>query len=68
MEPKKVLNNGHNLEQSQKVISFLTTKGWRTPKYIWVGKSEGGIEIAQMTKKECIAAIERDNRLFNQKE
>lgn len=68
MEPKKVLNNGHNLEQSKKVITFLTTKGWKTPKYIWVGKSEEGIEIAQMTKKECIAAIKRDNRLFSQKE
>ena len=61
----KVLNDGKHTEQSKGVLNFLTLEGYRIPKYIWVGKSNDGIEICEMTKRECIAAIERDNRLFS---
>lgn len=64
VEIKKVLNDGKHLKQQDKVITFLTSKGYRTPKYVYVGTSDGGIEIAQPTKRDCIRAIERDNRLF----
>lgn len=64
---KRVLNNGKNLQQQTAVLTFLTVKGWRTPKYIYVGMSDGGIEIAQFTKKGCAAAIARDNRIFSKK-
>lgn len=63
MEILRVPNNGEHLRQRH-VVTFLTLKGYQTPKYVYVGISNGGIEIAKQTKKECQAAIERDNRLF----
>ena len=65
MEIVKVLNDGKHLQKSNSVKTFLTLNGYRTPKYIWVGMSDGGIEIAMPTKNDCKAAIERDNRLFS---
>lgn len=64
---KRVLNDGKNLIQRQEILTFLTTNGWRTPQYIYVGMSDGGIEIAQPTKRDCEMAIARDNRLFGPK-
>ena len=60
---EKVLNNGMSTESKQ-IVNFLSATGYKTPKYIWVGKSKHGIEICGMTKKGCIASISRDNRLF----
>lgn len=65
MTIQKVLNDGKHLTQSNKVITFLTSKGNRTPKYIYVGFSNDNTEMYDMTKKGCIAKIERDNRLFS---
>ena len=64
MNIKKVLNDGKHLTQSNSIITFLTSKGNRTPKYIYVGFSDDGIELYDTTKKGCISKIERDNRLF----
>ena len=64
MNITKVLNDGKHLTQTNKIITFLTTDGWRTPKYIYTGFSNGNIEMCDITKKGCISAIERDNRLF----
>lgn len=63
MVVKKVENDGKHLRDTKSIITFLVRAGWRTPKYIWVGYSNDDIEITDMTKKDCMAAIERDNRL-----
>lgn len=60
---KKVLNNGEFVEDKKK-YTFLTTKGYRTPQFIFVGYSDAGIEMCDITKKGAISKIERDNRLF----
>lgn len=52
---KKILNNGQK---------FLTPKGIRTPKYIWVGKDSEGYEIKDITKRGLINSISRNNRIF----
>lgn len=64
MTIKKVLNDGRHLTQSNSIITFSTSKGNRTPKYIYVGFSNSGIELYDITKKGCMSKIERDNRLF----
>lgn len=64
MEIKKVLNDGMHLEQQRAVLTFTHNGGFRKPKYIFVGKTKDGLEIAQPTKRECKAAIERNNRIY----
>jgi hypothetical protein len=64
MKVRKVLNDGKHLTQMNSVMTFLTNNGYRTPKEIWVGTSNNGIEIIDITKKSCISKVERDNRLF----
>ena len=64
MNVVKVSNDGFHLTQSKSVITFLTSKGYRTPEYMYVGISDGGIELYDMTKKGCVSKIERDNRMF----
>jgi hypothetical protein len=64
MNVQKAQNDGKHLQQTNGIITFLTCNGWRTPKEIWVGFSNGGIEIADMTKRGVIKKIERDNKLF----
>ncbi len=65
MEIKKFLNDGTKLRDEKRVITFLTTNGYRTPKYIWVGYSNNNIELCDITKKGVVDKIERDNRLFS---
>jgi len=65
MEIKKVLNDGKHLRDSNKVITFLTSKGNRTPQYVWVGYSNTDFELYDITKKGVIMEIDRDNRLFS---
>ena len=64
MNVQKIPNDGKHLSQINRVDTFLTCNGWRTPREIWVGFSSGGIEIAEMTKRGAIRKIERDNKLF----
>lgn len=64
MNVQKAQNDGKHLQQTNGIITFLTCNGWRTPRKIWVGFSNGGIEIAEMTKRGAIRKIERDNKLF----
>ena len=64
---RKVPNDGKHLSQINRVVTFLTRKGWRTPNEIWVGFSANGIEMTDMTKRGVIKKIERDNRLFKTK-
>ena len=52
------------MSQINRVVTFLTCNGWRTPREIWVGFSNGGIEITEMTKRGVIKKIERGNKLF----
>ena len=62
---KKILNDGTQLRDEKRVVTFLTTKGYRTPQYIWVGYSNDNIELCDTTKKGVIDKIERDNRIFS---
>ena len=64
MNIQKVPNDGKHLSQINRVVTFLTCKGWRTPNEIWVGFSDNGIEMIDMTKRGVIKKIERDNKLF----
>lgn len=64
MSVQKVPNDGKHLSQINRVVTFLTCKGWRTPNEIWVGFSDNGIEMTDMTKRGAIRKIERDNKLF----
>ena len=61
---KRVLNDGKNLRDSKKVMTFLTPAGNRTPKYLWVGYSDTDFELTDMSKAGLISKIERDNRFF----
>ena len=45
------------------VIRFLTPKGWRTPKEMWIGYDSMGDVYTDTTKKGVIAHIERVERL-----
>lgn len=62
MEVRKVLNNGE-FTTDKKKYSFFTSKGYRTPEWIWIGLSNDGVEFCDMTKKGVVSKIERDNRL-----
>lgn len=62
MNIKKVLNNGNN--KLERKVSFVTTKGIRTPKEIWIGECNDGSYACEMTKKNLLAVIERYNRKF----
>lgn len=62
MNIKKVLNDGDN--ELERKISFVTTKGIRTPKEIWIGKCDDGSYACEMTKKNLLTVIERYNRKF----
>lgn len=64
MNVQKAQNDGKHLQQTNGIITFLTCNGWRTPREIWVGFSNGGIEITEMTKRGVIKKIERGNKLF----
>lgn len=64
MNVQKIPNDGKHLSQINRVVTFLTCNSWRTPREIWVGFSNGGIEITEMTKRGVIKKIERDNKLF----
>lgn len=64
MNVQKIPNDGKHLSQINRVVTFLTCNGWRTPREIWVGFSNGGIEITEMTKRGVIKKIERGNKLF----
>lgn len=54
MNVQKVPNDGRHLSQINRVVTFLTCKGWRTPNEIWVGFSDNGIEMTDMTKRGTI--------------
>lgn len=60
MNIKKVLNDGSILGYK---VTFLTLKGNRTPKEIWVGYDSMGEVYIQDTKKGLIKLIERNERL-----
>lgn len=64
MSVQKAPNDGKHLQQTNGIITFLTCNGWRTPREIWAGFSNGGIEMTDMTKRGVIKKIERDNKLF----
>ena len=64
MDIKKVLNDGESVE-NKKAIHFLTTKGCRTPKEIWIGKDNFGNELREINKKSLLSAIERNNRVLS---
>lgn len=59
----KVKNDGRHLRDQKTVVTFLTNKGNRTPKDIWVGYSDGNIELCDITLKGLKSKLERDNRL-----
>ncbi len=44
-------------------IQFLTSKGLRTPKYIWLGQDSKGCIIQSISLKELKAVIARSYRL-----
>jgi hypothetical protein len=48
---------------NDKKVSFLTTKGKRTPKYIWQGRCYKGELMEEMTKKGLISHLDRLKRL-----
>ena len=59
----KVKNDGKHLRDQKAAITFLTSKGNRTPKDIWVGYSDDNIELCDITLKGLKSKLERDNRL-----
>ena len=48
MNVQKVLNDG---KITGSVIRFLTPKGWRTPKEMWIGYDSKGEIYTDTTKK-----------------
>ena len=54
MSVQKAPNDGKHLQQTNGIITFLTCNGWRTPRKIWVGFSNGGTEMTDMTKEELL--------------
>ena len=60
MNVQKVLNDG---KITGAVIRFLTPKGWRTPKEMWIGYDSMGDVYTDTTKKGVISHIERVERL-----
>lgn len=60
MNIQKVLNDG---KITGSIIRFLTSKGYRTPKEIWIGYDSMGDVYSDTTKKGVIAHIERIERL-----
>ena len=60
MNVQKVLNDG---KITGSVIRFLTPKGWRTPKEMWIGYDSKGEIYTDTTKKGGISHIERVERL-----
>ena len=60
MNVQKVLNDG---KITGSVIRFLTPKGWRTPKEMWIGYDSKGEIYTDTTKKGVISHIERVERL-----
>lgn len=65
MEIRKVKNNGKHSQESNKPVSFITENGFVMPDEIWVGKTENGIEVVQITQEECVAGVERINKIIN---
>jgi hypothetical protein len=61
---KKIPNDGHHLRDEKAVINFITAKGVRRPKEIWVGYSSSDFELTDITKKGLISKLERDDRFF----
>lgn len=61
---KKVLNNGQNLRDEKRIITFLTNNGYRTPEYIWVGYTDSNLEVFEITKKGLISNMERTEKFF----
>ena len=60
MNVQKVLNDG---KITGSVIRFLTPKGWRTPKKMWIGYDSKGEIYKKKKKKGVISHIERVERL-----
>ena len=60
MNVQKVLNDG---KITGSVIRFLTPKGRRTPKEMWIGYDSKGEIYTDTTKKGVISHIERVERL-----
>ena len=60
MNVQKVLNDG---KITGSVIRFLTPKGWRTPREMWIGYDLMGDVYTDITKKGVISQIERIERL-----
>ena len=61
---KKVLNNGKNLRDEKRIITFLTNQGYSTPKFIWIGYTNSNFEVFDATKKGLITKMERTEKLF----
>ena len=60
MNVQKVLNDG---KITGSVIRFLTPKGWRTPKEMWIGYDSKGENYTDKTKKGVNSHVERVERL-----
>lgn len=60
---RKVSNDGTQVK-SKRVIRFLTTNGFRTPREIWVGYDNYDTELTDTTKKGVKNAIDMNNRVF----
>ena len=61
---KKVPNNGKNLKDDKRIITFLTCQGYRTPKFIWIGYTKSNLEVFEMTKENLISKMERTEKFF----
>jgi hypothetical protein len=61
---KKVLNNGKNLRDEKKIITFLANQGYTTPKFIWVGYTKSNLEVYDATKKGLISKMDRTEQFF----
>jgi len=65
MEIRKVKNDGKHLKENNIPVSFITENGFVIPDEIWAGKAKNGIEVVQITQEECVAEVERVNKIIN---